>query len=174
MSHYTSGLRILDISDINNPSEKAYFDVYPSNNNSSFDGTWSNFPYYNSGTVVVTGIDEGLYILNPTFDDTAPDAPTNISYEIPEDGTVSFNWTLSEDTSSQVRIYRSEEALFTPSSSNLIATVNYPISEFIDENLDTTKIYYYKLSSVNSEGEESQFSSEYLSLIHISEPTRPY
>ncbi|MFL2500568.1 MAG: choice-of-anchor B family protein [Candidatus Neomarinimicrobiota bacterium] len=161
MSHYTSGLRILDISDINNPSEKAYFDVYPSNNNSSFDGTWSNYPYYNSGTVVVTGIDEGLYILNPTFDDTAPDAPTNISYEIPEDGTVSFNWTLSEDTSSQVRIYRSEEALFTPSSSNLIATVNYPISEFIDENLDTTKIYYYKLSSVNSDGEESQFSSEY-------------
>jgi choice-of-anchor B domain-containing protein len=161
MSHYTSGLRILDISDINNPSEEAYFDVYPSNNNSSFDGTWSNYPYYNSGTVVVTGIDEGLYILNPTFDDTAPDAPTNISYEIPEDGTVSFNWTLSDDTSSQVRIYRSEEALFTPSSNNLIATANYPISEFIDENLDTTKIYYYKLSSVNSEGEESQFSSEY-------------
>ena len=46
MSHYTSGLRILDISDINNPSEEAYFDVYPSNNNSSFDGTWSNYPYY--------------------------------------------------------------------------------------------------------------------------------
>ena len=40
-------------------------------------------------------------------------------------------------------------------------SANYPISEFIDENLDTTKIYYYKLSSVNSDGEESQFSSEY-------------
>ena len=50
-----------------------------------------------SGTVVVTGIDEGLYILNPTFDDTAPDAPANISYAIPQDGTISFNWTLNED-----------------------------------------------------------------------------
>ena len=32
MSHYTSGLRILDITDISNPSEAAFFDVYPNNN----------------------------------------------------------------------------------------------------------------------------------------------
>jgi choice-of-anchor B domain-containing protein len=158
-SHYTSGLRILDISDIDNASEKAYFDVYPSSNNSTFDGTWSNFPYYESGMVVVTGIDEGLYILNPTYDDTAPSAPINISYSIPVDGTIDFSWTAIEDI--KVNIYRSVEAFFSPSSTNLVAEISYPNSVFSDSGLNTSTVYYYKLSSVNSDGEESNFSNEY-------------
>ncbi|GIR18936.1 MAG: hypothetical protein CM15mP33_04580 [Candidatus Neomarinimicrobiota bacterium] len=44
----------MDISDISNPTESAFFDVYPASNNTSFDGTWSNFPYYGSGNIVVT------------------------------------------------------------------------------------------------------------------------
>ena len=161
MSHYTSGLRILNISDINNPSEEGFFDVYPSNNNSSFDGTWSNYPYFDSGTIVVTGIDEGLYILDSTHDNNAPEAPDNIGYTIPTDGTISFSWDISTDTNAIVRVYRSEEALFTPSSSNLIAELIYPTSTFTDTNLDTNKTYYYKLSTVNGDGQESQYSSEY-------------
>ena len=35
MSHYTSGLRVLDISNISSPTETAFFDVYPANNNTS-------------------------------------------------------------------------------------------------------------------------------------------
>ena len=150
MSHYTSGLRILNISDINNPSEEGFFDVYPSNNNSSFDGTWSNYPYFDSGTIVVTGIDEGLYILDSTHDNNAPEAPDNIGYTIPTDGTISFSWDISTDTNAIVRVYRSEEALFTPSSSNLIAELIYPTSTFTDTNLDTNKTYYYKLSTALS------------------------
>lgn len=63
MSHYTSGLRILDISNINSPTEVGYFDVYPPNNSSVFSGTWSNYPFFESGTIVVTSMDEGLFIL---------------------------------------------------------------------------------------------------------------
>ena len=159
MSHYTSGLRILDISDINNPSEKAFFDVYPSNNGSSFDGTWSNYPYYNSGMVVVTGIDEGLYVLNPTFDDILPEAPGNISFSVPAEGTIIFNWSSVNNFTT--RIYRSEQTLFTPSEENLISEVSYPDNSFSDIGLDTNKVYYYKLSSVNADGQESQFSVEF-------------
>ena len=74
MSHYTSGVRILDIGDINGPYELGYFDLYPASNNSSFDGTWSNYPYFESGTIVATGIDEGLYIIkyNPSIQNLPP------------------------------------------------------------------------------------------------------
>ena len=41
--------------------------MYPNNNNTSFDGTWSNYPYYGSGNIVVTSIDEGLFVLRPTL-----------------------------------------------------------------------------------------------------------
>jgi len=163
MSHYTSGLRILNISDINNPTEEGFFDVYPSNNNSSFDGTWSNYPYFDSGMIVVTGIDEGLYILDSTHDNTntGPAAPDNVGYTIPTDGNVTFSWNLSADISSKVRVYRSEEALFTPSPNNLIAEIAYPNSSFTDTNLDTEETYYYKLSTVSGDGQESDYSSEY-------------
>ncbi|MCP4289479.1 MAG: choice-of-anchor B family protein, partial [Gammaproteobacteria bacterium] len=68
-SNYAAGLRILDITDVSNAnlSEEAFFDTYTPNNNPSFNGSWSNYPYFDSGTVVVTGIDEGLFIVRPNL-----------------------------------------------------------------------------------------------------------
>lgn len=64
-SNYNSGLRVLDISDPENPVEVAYFDVAPQadDNTAGFNGTWSNYPYFQSGTLVVTGIESGLFLL---------------------------------------------------------------------------------------------------------------
>ena len=63
-SNYSSGLRILDISDRNNPVEVGHFDmitVIP--DAPGFIGSWSNYPYFKSGTIAVTSIDEGLFLL---------------------------------------------------------------------------------------------------------------
>lgn len=64
-SNYNSGLRVLDISDPENPVEVAYFDVAPQadDDTAGFNGTWSNYPYFESGTIVVTGINSGLFML---------------------------------------------------------------------------------------------------------------
>lgn len=63
-SNYSAGLRILDISDPGNPVEVGYFDVNPvGNNEAGFNGTWSNYPYFKSGTIIVTGIESGLFML---------------------------------------------------------------------------------------------------------------
>ncbi|MFW6088478.1 MAG: choice-of-anchor B family protein [Gemmatimonadota bacterium] len=63
-SNYMSGLRILDISDRENPVEVAFFDTVPYGDNSaSFGGSWSNYPYFQSGTIVVTSGSEGLFML---------------------------------------------------------------------------------------------------------------
>lgn len=69
-SNYSSGLRILSLSDVanGNLSQVAYFDTYTPNNNASYNGTWSNYPFYDSGTVVASGIGEGLFILKPTLE----------------------------------------------------------------------------------------------------------
>ena len=158
MSHYTAGLRVMDISDISNPTESAYFDVYPSSNNTSFDGTWSNFPYYGSGSIVVTGIDEGLYVVSPSGSGPAP-AP-EVTYTIPSDGNVTLNWQdLICISSCTVNIYRSLEPGFTPDSSNLLTSIAYPTFEFTDSSLDENIFYYYRLS-VTSNGQESLFTDE--------------
>jgi choice-of-anchor B domain-containing protein len=63
-SNYKSGLRILDISDRENPEEVAHFDTQPyDENGTGFQGSWSNYPYFDSGIIVVSSIGEGLFVL---------------------------------------------------------------------------------------------------------------
>lgn len=65
-SNYASGLRVHDLSDPVNPVEIAYFDTMPAGDDSAgFSGSWSNYPFFESGTIAVSSIDEGLFLLRP-------------------------------------------------------------------------------------------------------------
>ncbi len=68
-SNYTAGLRILEYDKkmvgAGKLREVAYFDVFPASDLAEFLGTWSNYPYFESGTVVVNAIDSGLFVLRP-------------------------------------------------------------------------------------------------------------
>jgi choice-of-anchor B domain-containing protein len=66
-SNYRSGLRILDITDPVAPVEVAYFDTVPYGDNSAgMGGSWSNYPFFDNGVVVVTSGNEGLFVVRPT------------------------------------------------------------------------------------------------------------
>ena len=63
-SNYVSGLRILDISDRENPVLVSFFDTVPgSADEAGFGGSWSNYPFFESGIIVVTSRMEGIFIL---------------------------------------------------------------------------------------------------------------
>jgi len=68
-SNYTSGLRIYDNTRLGQGklSERGFFDLYPENDNATFEGgTWSNYPYYEGEKfVAVSSIDRGLFVLQP-------------------------------------------------------------------------------------------------------------
>src|SRR5687768_12609133 len=44
-------------------TEAGYFDVDPASNNNAFNGTWANYPFFNSGIVIVNSIERGLFVL---------------------------------------------------------------------------------------------------------------
>ncbi len=68
-SNYTSGLRALKMNNLSNLelTELGYFDTKPSSNRVSFSGAWSNYPYFESGIIIVSDIEDGLFILKPDF-----------------------------------------------------------------------------------------------------------
>lgn len=68
-ANYRSGLRIIDLAGIATASlaEAAFFDVYPADDARFFNGAWSAYPFFPSGVVVVSGIEQGLFVLKPNL-----------------------------------------------------------------------------------------------------------
>jgi choice-of-anchor B domain-containing protein len=67
-SNYTSGLRIFTERSVptGDLEEVAWIDVYPENDNASFEGgTWSNYSWFDDGVVGVSSLDRGLLVVKP-------------------------------------------------------------------------------------------------------------
>jgi choice-of-anchor B domain-containing protein len=63
-SNYKSGLQVIDVSDPANPVHTGSFDTQPFGEDSpGFAGTWSNYPFFDSGIVIMNSSREGLFIL---------------------------------------------------------------------------------------------------------------
>jgi choice-of-anchor B domain-containing protein len=64
-SNYAAGLRVIDISDPENPREVGHFDTAPFADDvpGFFDGSWSNYPFFESGNILVTSHKQGLFVL---------------------------------------------------------------------------------------------------------------
>ena len=75
-SNYLAGLRVLDITGITDGelTEVGYFDVSPDVTEIAFGGTWSNYPFFDSGNVLVGGFD-GLWVVRPRIGVNAPLPP---------------------------------------------------------------------------------------------------
>ena len=65
MANYRAGVRMLDISNIANTSiaEVGYFDTYPANDGTDFNGAWNVYPYFPSGNIIISDIERGLIVI---------------------------------------------------------------------------------------------------------------
>lgn len=63
ISNYARGLTVLDISDATAPVTVGSLDTYPFSDTSSFVGAWGTYPFLFSGTIAVSDIDTGLYLV---------------------------------------------------------------------------------------------------------------
>lgn len=95
LANYRAGLRIMDISGIDtaNMTEVGFFDTYPSSNSNQFNGAWSVYPYFASGSIIISDIESGLFIVKKNAVLSNNNYTTsNISlYPNPTDGLVSVN-----------------------------------------------------------------------------------
>ncbi|MDT0555413.1 choice-of-anchor B family protein [Patiriisocius hiemis] len=68
LANYTAGLRVLDISNISSGGlgEIGFFDTYTENNSASFNGVWNVYPFFESGKIIISDINGGLFIVKKT------------------------------------------------------------------------------------------------------------
>ena len=63
-ANYSSGMHIFNTVDPENPVRVGYFDTYPANDNPGFNGAWATYPFFPSGTVIVSDRNDGLFVLD--------------------------------------------------------------------------------------------------------------
>lgn len=102
-ANYLGGLRILriDHGQRTSLSEVAYFDTEPDQDALEFAGAWNVYPFFDNGTILVSDINNGLFLLRASLDnDPAETAPIN--------GRLSGSW-VSEGLNDQgILLYTGE------------------------------------------------------------------
>lgn len=66
-SWYKEGVVITDVARPENPIEVGHYDTYAQGSGDGFAGCWGVYPYLPSGTIVASDINNGLYVLTPTY-----------------------------------------------------------------------------------------------------------
>ncbi|NIT70208.1 choice-of-anchor B family protein [candidate division KSB1 bacterium] len=103
ISHYADGLRIVDITNPDNIFEAGYYDT--SSLTGGFNGAWGAFPFFPSGKVLISDIQNGLFVFS--FDSNLPNdmsldlAPNDPPIVIPSSGgSFTFNVSFTNNTNS--------------------------------------------------------------------------
>lgn len=74
-ANYTSGLRIYDVQDLDDPREVGFYDTYPQNNSKLYAGAWGVYPYLPSGIVLVSDMQGGLFVFDVSEATARPEPP---------------------------------------------------------------------------------------------------
>jgi len=63
---YRAGVRIFCLDDPIDPVQVGWFDTFPEDDANGFSGAWSCYPYFPSGTLIVSDRTRGLFVLDPS------------------------------------------------------------------------------------------------------------
>ena len=105
-ANYQAGLRILRIDRGQSVSltEVAYFDTSPEDDNRDFAGAWNVYPFFDNGTILVSDINNGLFVLHASLaDDSAESSPLN--------GRMSGLWTSEGLNDQGITLFVGENSL---------------------------------------------------------------
>ncbi len=93
-ANYTAGLRILALQNLANAQlqEVGFFDVFPANNNTSFNGAWGAYPLLPSGRVIISTLGQGFFVVKPNIC-TPPVAPSKLITSSPANQQIALSWT---------------------------------------------------------------------------------
>lgn len=151
-ANYRAGLRILNLDDVGNGiiTEAAYFDTFPGSDANGTSGAWSVYPYFDSETVIVSDISNGLFVLRPILC-TEPAVATDLTATAAGDNTIELNWTHGDIASSTFDIYRSIGAC--PADQPELIATGVSGSSYLDLTASGQVSYAYEVRAKDKTGQ---------------------
>lgn len=61
-ANYRSGLRVFDATNPTAPTQVAWFDTYPEDDQATFNSLWNAYPFLPSGTIIGSDLEKGMFV----------------------------------------------------------------------------------------------------------------
>jgi choice-of-anchor B domain-containing protein len=80
LANYRAGMRVFKFEDLYDPAitvnqmqEVEFFDTHPGSNSAAYHGAWNVYPFFESGNIIISDLDQGLFVVkDPNYDTTPP------------------------------------------------------------------------------------------------------
>lgn len=156
ISYYSDGYVVLDVSDPLNPVLKGQYDT---------PDMWGCFPYFASGTVICSDIDNGLYVFH--FDDGVP--VELISFTVKASGnSVTLDWKTATETNNlgfeiqRIRHGQTTGEFITVGFTEGAGTTTEPRNYSYKDNYLDNGVYEYRLKQIDFDG-----SAQYSDVVEV-------
>lgn len=165
IAHYRAGIRILDITNGGNPTEVAWYDTYPQNNNSSYSGCWGVY-MFPSGKIIGSDISGGLFTIS--LKNVLTGISNNYLNSVPDNFSLSQNYPNPFNPSTTIKFTINQHSKVKLS---LYDVSGIKIADLINDTRDggsyefrldagkyniSSGTYFYKLESDNSSGTSTE------------------
>lgn len=164
IAHYTAGIRILNISNPSNPVEVAWYDTYPSSNNTNFNGCWGVYKF-SSGKIIGSDISNGLFVIKTNFIMTeipeentsiAKDYSLNQNYPNPFNPVTNIKFSLKENSKVSLKIFSIQGNEVADILNDRRDGGNYEINFDAGKYNLSSGVYFYTLNVSNSSNSFSE------------------
>ncbi len=126
--------------------------------------TTTYIPVYKDGSLI--------YGNEPTADTTPPAAPTGLIATAVSPSQIDLDWANNTEADmAKYKVYRSTTSGFTPSAGNFVAETT--VSNYSDTGLSASTTYYYKVTAVDTSGNESSPSAQASATTEAPDATPP-
>ncbi|HNQ12570.1 MAG TPA: choice-of-anchor B family protein [Bacteroidia bacterium] len=134
-SWYTDGVAIVDVHKPDNLVVVGWYDTYPQGTGPGFSGCWGVYPFFPSGTIVCSDIQNGMVVLTPDYvracylegmiTDSATGTPLNgalieiLSVPVQENSDITGNYKTGYHVSGTYTVQVSKAGYFTKTINNV-------------------------------------------------------
>ncbi|MBK8984144.1 MAG: choice-of-anchor B family protein [Ignavibacteria bacterium] len=163
IAHYTSGVRVLDISDPSQPIEIAWYDTYPVSNGNQYLGCWGVYKFP-SGKIAASDMKNGLFVLKVgksvsvnVNNIIVSDHRLEQNYPNPFNPKTKINYTLAANGFVILKIFDALGTEVETLISNVQNAGNYT-AEW-DAGKFASGVYYYRISVFTDKPSSAKFTN---------------